>query len=500
VAAISLREVLRSAGWDRSIRLSSGDRARMQAGMEVLSSKIAAGERVYGVTQGYGPLVGFRPDPGADMASGLFLHLDTGQGHPLRPVVTRLMVWLRLEGMRRGHSAIAPERWERLAAAWNKGFTPVVPREGTVSASGDLAPLARAALAYSGVGDAWIGSPEDGWRPGPASVVLGRIGCAPTEWTAREALAFVNGTSASLALIAHNHVAVRAMARVLAALTGRIATLLGCSPQAYDDRLAEIRGHPGHREAAQWIRCEMDGASPSDDRPLQEPYSLRCAPQVIGAVVDQLALHETVLLREASGCTDNPVVVGGGGARGAVLHGGNFHAVALGLCSDQLSLCVHQLAFLAERQLALLLDPAHNGGRPPMLTPKPGAASGLAGLQLSATSMVARIRQLASPATLTALPTNLGNQDIVPMALNGANAAAEMIELAWLVVGSLTLAVQQLTYFVGGDHEAGFWSDLYRGFEPIIHDRPLGGEVRTAAATMQEAAEDWPTELTTRRC
>jgi histidine ammonia-lyase len=225
----------------------------------------------------------------------------------------------------------------------------------------------------------------------------------------------------------------------------------------------------------------MSGSPGKSGRSLQEPYSLRCAPQVIGAVLDQLRVQEGILMREALGCTDNPITW-----QGNVLHGGNFHALPVALCSDQQALGVHQLAFLAERRLALMLDPHYNGGKPPMLTPDPGPASGLAGVQIAATSFVAKIRQLAYPATLSALPTNLGNQDHVPMALNGANTVAELIQLAWLTIGSLALALTQWTYLDQRSIEAGtIWADLATNFPPLQHDRALAAEVRQAAQTLE---------------
>jgi histidine ammonia-lyase len=202
---------------------------------------------------------------------------------------------------------------------------------------------------------------------------------------------------------------------------------------------------------------------------------------VIGAVLDHLGLQEGILMREALGCTDNPITW-----QGDVLHGGNFHALPVALCSDQQALCTHQLAFLAERQLALLLDPHHNGAKPPMLTPDPGPASGLAGVQIAATSFVAKIRQLAYPATLTALPTNLGNQDHVPMALNGANTVADIVQLTWLILGSLALAVTQWTYLDQRTFETNtIWADLATSFHPLYSDRPLAAEVRQAAQCLE---------------
>src|SRR5438876_926951 len=164
---------MRLADWNGRLRLTDEDRDRMASGVDVLTERAAAGERIYGVTQGFGPLVGYETHArSSDLGMGLISHLGVGQGRTLPPDVTRFMVWLRLDGMRRGHSAVTPERWLQLADLWNRGFTPVVPREGTVSASGDLTPLAHAALAYAGVGEAWVASAAEGWSTAPAAATL----------------------------------------------------------------------------------------------------------------------------------------------------------------------------------------------------------------------------------------------------------------------------------------------------------------------------------------
>ncbi|MET9954789.1 aromatic amino acid ammonia-lyase [Streptomyces sp. NPDC006339] len=467
----------------RRLVLTPDDRRRIADGHAALERRLAEGEAVYGVTRGFGPLVAYAADhDAAAQGLGLVHHLCTGQGRPLTPEATRLAVWLRLQGMRHGWSAVSPSHWEAVADLLGRGFVPVVPGEGSLSASGDLVPLAHAALAFGGAGEAWLDT-DDGPVATPADQVLRKLGGSPVAWTARSALAFVNGTSVSLAVAVLNHLELTAQARACAALTGHAAALLGCNPQAYAEQLQRVRPHPGQRRAAEWIRAELPaGARHHPDRPLQEPYSLRCAPQVIGAVLDQLDAQGAVLATEAEGCTDNPVVVDG-----QVWHGGNFHALPVALASDQLTLCAHQLAFLAERQLALLVDPAHNGGLPPMLTPAPGARSGLAGVQIAATSMVAKCRQLGLPATLTPLPTNLGNQDHVPMALNGALAGEEAIRLGWLVLGSLAVAVTQLGRLAGRPPaDDTVWARLRDVMPPLDEDRPLAGTVAAAGAVLRE--------------
>jgi histidine ammonia-lyase len=474
------------AGWDARLALSDNETLLMRESVAVLNKVVADGRRVYGVTQGFGPLVRFTASESLqDQGLGLISHLANGQGEPLSPEVTRYMLWLRLSGMRQGHSAVCPEFWQKMAHLWNLGFTPVVPSDGSLSASGDLIPLAHAAQAFAGRGEAWAKSGTE-WVRLPAKQVFDALGEEPCVWNAREALAFVNGTSASLAVACFNHKAISLIARSLAAMSGRMAFLLGSNPEAYSVGISAVRGQNGQIKVARWIRMELDpNATQNPNRILQEAYSLRCAPQVIGAVVDQLEAQEAILVREAQGITDNPVIY-----EDDVLHGGNFHAAPVVLCSDQQALCLHQLAFLAERQLALWLDPVYNGAKPPMLTPNPGPNSGLAGVQLAASSFVSKIRQLSYPASLTALPTNLGNQDHVPMALNGANTVAKLIEYGWWVIGSLALAINQWTYLEKIEVEQGtLWSALQNAIASLDRDRPLSEDVRIAASLVKEFGE-----------
>ncbi len=479
--ASSLVALLDRYDWGRTLQLDEDQRRIMRCGEHSLKRVVASGRQVYGVTTGFGPNARYTSNSSsADQGLGLISHLAAGQGPPLPPDTTRLMIGLRLAGMARGHSGVSPESWDGLARAWNLGYTPVVPSLGSVSASGDLIPLAHAALSLAGSGEAW--QRTSGWARVPAHVALEELGLQRWRWHAREALAFVNGTTASLAQTIRNHCRILTMARAACALTGRLVEVLGSSTEPYLHAVAVARNSRGQGTAAAWIRAELSASHVGGTgRCLQEPYSLRCAPQVIGAVIDHLAGQGELLLAEAGGCSDNPIVT-----IDDVIHAGNFHAANAGLCSDAQATLVHQLAYLAERQLALILDPVSNGGRPPLLTPVPGPGSGLAGVQLAATSMVARIRQLAYPSTLTALPTNLNNQDIVPNALNGATVVAELLDLAELVLGSLALAVVQLNHLDGIGPTPGLWSDLHDISAPLVDDRPLHEEVRAVSQLLSE--------------
>ncbi|WP_228979466.1 aromatic amino acid ammonia-lyase [Streptomyces sp. DH12] len=472
--------LLAASGWDARVTLDDSARKRMQVSRETFA-RFSRTHDVYGVTRGFGPLVGYPADPDRGAQGlGLVRHLATGQGRPLPPAVTRTMLWLRLRSMAAGHSAVDTALWQALADQWNAGFTPVVPEDGSLSASGDLVPLAHAALAATGADEsqrAWAdpaGPPDGGHRP--PGEVLRRLGVPGVVWDARGALAFVNGSSAGLALALHNHRDLAGATRLAAVATGRLAAVLGADPDPYHDALSRVRNQPGQRRAAALIRAELPpGHVGAGGRPLQERYSLRCAPQVLGAVLDQLRFQEEVLVAEAEGCTDNPVTVDG-----TVRHGGNFHAAPVALASESHAGCVHQVALLMERQLALLLDPRANGGLPPLLAARPGRDSGLAGVQIAASSHLSRIRQFGYPASMTTIPTNLDNQDHVPLALNSAVAVAGMLTRLRWIAGALLLALTEAARRTGSPAD-GLWEVLADAAPPLLRDRPLAGEVAALA-------------------
>ncbi|RPF20742.1 aromatic amino acid ammonia-lyase [Myceligenerans xiligouense] len=463
------------------LALDEAARARM-AGARATLAETARRRPVYGLTRGFGPLAEWAADPDTSRQGRHLLdHLTAGQGEFLPPRETRLMVWLRLRSMALGLSGADPLAWERLAEQWNAGFVPAVPEDGSLSASGDLLPLAHAAQAAAGHGTAWTHDGET-WTTRASGEVLRDLRLSPVEWEARTALSFVNGTAAGLARTMVNHLELTALSTAVLRTTARIALLLGMSPEPFSDAVAQARGHSGHQHAARTIRHEIEAGDlmRSASRPLQEPYSVRCAPQVVGTVLDQLRLQESVLVTEATGCTDNPIV-----HDDDVVHGGNFHAAPVAMVSEQYASCVHQVAYLAERQLAQVLDPAFTGGLPPMLAWRPGENSGLAGVQMAATSLLAAIRQHAYPASCTTVPSNLGNQDHTPLALNSANAVSTMLDRAWLVVGSLCHAVVQLGHHLGAPAPDEMWHELCASIAPLTVDRPLSGEIRGVAAAVR---------------
>ncbi|MCC3651226.1 aromatic amino acid ammonia-lyase [Streptomyces sp. S07_1.15] len=448
--------------------------------------------RIYGATTGFGALAGFagRADE-ADQCDNTLAHLGAGQGPDLPPGIVRAALLLRTASLARGFSGVSVEVVERLAAMFATTFCPAVPRYGSVGASGDLIPLAYATQALRGRGHAYL----DGHRTEAAAALAG-AGLRPLALDGRDALALVNGTSVTTAATALARDAVRAAHRSLTALTCLLADVLGCDPGFLDADLMRAYGHPGAVDVAAHMRRTLTGTAPSGTRPLQEPYSIRCAPQLLGAAEDALRYVDGVVAADLGGVSDNPLFFPGGAGEGAtgeggtaaagkVVHGGNFFGQPAAFAADVLASVTAQLGNLAERQLDLLVDPARNGGLPPMLATTPGTQHGLQGVQLATTAFVAEIRRAAAPAGMQSLPTNLHIQDVVPFGTQAALRSHDMAELLGLLCGSLALGLRQAVYVGARRPTAPRCAELLDALSevvpPVDPDRPLDADVRAAA-------------------
>ncbi|MDG9725308.1 aromatic amino acid ammonia-lyase [Streptomyces sp. DH41] len=450
-----------------------------------------ADRRIYGADTGFGALVGYAGRAtDADQCDNTLAHLGAGQGPDLPPEIVRAALLLRTRSLARGLSGVSPEVLDRLAAMFATTFAPAVPRYGSVGASGDLIPLAYATQALRGRGHAYL----DGRRM-PAGDALTAAGLHPLALDGRDALALVNGTSLTTAATALALDAVRAAHRSLTALTCLLTDLLGCDTGFLDADLLRAYGHPGAVDVGSRMRRTLEGGTPSGTRPLQEPYSIRCAPQLLGAAEDALRYVDGVVAADLGGVSDNPLFFPGAGpgswsgtddvGQGKVVHGGNFFGQPAAFAADLLASVTAQLGNLAERQLDLLVDPARNGGLPPMLATTPGAQHGLQGVQLATTAFVAEIRRAATPAGMQSLPTNLHNQDVVPFGTQAALRAHDMAQLLGLLCGSLALGLRQAAH-VGARHPAaprcgGLLDALADAIPPVDPDRPLDADVRAAA-------------------
>lgn len=462
-----------------SVLVSPEVRARVARGREYLRSVLADDDRaVYGATTGFGALVGFagRADE-ADQCDNTLAHLGAGQGPDLPADVTRAALLVRTRSLAQGLSGVSAHVVDGLAAMFATTFTPAVPRFGSVGASGDLIPLAYATQALRGRGHACV----DGVRL-PAADALAKAGLTPLSLDGRDALALVNGTSVTTAAAALALDRVRAAHRALRDLTCLLADVLGSDPGFVDARLVDAYGHAGAVTVAEHMRATLAGATPSGSRPLQEPYSIRCSPQLLGAAEDALRYVDGVVAADLAGVSDNPLFFPDDDL---VAHGGNFFGQPAAFASDLLAMVATSLGNLAERQLDLLVDPARNTGLPPMLAAGPGQQHGLQGVQLATTAFVAEMRRTAVPASTQSLPTNLHNQDVVPFGTQTALRAYDTADLLWLLCGSLALGLRQAVHVGTRRPTAPACADLLDrladAIPPVDPDRPLDADVRRAA-------------------
>ncbi|GIJ43145.1 histidine ammonia-lyase [Virgisporangium aliadipatigenens] len=454
---------------------------RVKRGREFLQEALGDGRQIYGATTGFGALVGYAGrDDAVDQCDNTLAHLGAGFGPDLDPAVVRAAVLVRAWSLARGFSGVSPHVVDGLVAMLATNVAPAVPRYGSVGASGDLIPLAYAAQALRGRGFAYV----DGTRVA-ADEALRRAGLAPLALDGRDALAMVNGTSLTTAALALALGRVRVAHRAAQALTCVLVDVLGSDPQFLDPRLLAAYGHPGAISVGRYMSCLLDGTVASGTRALQEPYSIRCAPQLLGAAEDALRYADGVVAADLASVSDNPVFFADDGQ---VIHGGNFFGQPAAFAADTVSAVCAQLANLVERQLDLLVDPARNGGLPPMLAAGPGKQHGLQGAQLAATAMAVQIRRDATPASMQSVPTNLHNQDVVPFGTQAALRALDQAELLLLICGTLAVGLRQAVHVGARRPTATGAADVLKAFdqiEPIDPDRPLDADIRRAAAVLE---------------
>ncbi|WP_405041492.1 histidine ammonia-lyase [Phenylobacterium sp.] len=402
---------------------------------------LARGEPIYGINTGFGKLASVRIEAGdlATLQRNIVLSHAAGVGEPSPTPVIRLMLALKLASLAQGASGVKPATIDLLEAMLAKGLTPVVPSQGSVGASGDLAPLAHMAATMIGVGEMFL----EGARL-PAAQALKQAGLAPLTLGPKEGLALLNGTQFSTA----NALAALFDAELLfrsALVTGALSTEAAKgSDTPFDPRIHTLRRHAGQIETADALRALMAGsairASHLDgDERVQDPYCLRCQPQVMGAALDVMRQAATTLATEANGVTDNPLIFA---ETDEALSGGNFHAEPVAFAADMIALIVCEIGSLAERRIAMLVDPALSG-LPAFLTPKPGLNSGFMIPQVTAAALVSENKQKAYPASVDSIPTSANQEDHVSMAAHGARRLLAMVDNATAVIGIELLAAAQ---------------------------------------------------------
>jgi len=471
------------------------DRERIATARAVIDDTLARGDAVYGVTTGFGLLASVRiePDDAAQLQVNLVRSHAVGAGPPLPADVVRGMLLLLGASLRRGHSGVRLELVDLVHALLERGVLPVIPSKGSVGSSGDLAPLAHLALVLIGEGEATLAGERL-----PGAEALRRAGLQPLALTAKEGLALINGTHL---MAAAGGLAVREAARLVDAAV--VATALSLeafkgSTVPFDERLHALRPQPGQGAVAERLRGLLKGspvvASHADCGRVQDPYTLRCAPQVIGAVADAVVYVAGALERELSAVTDNPLVfpgVGGNGVPGDVLSGGNFHGQPLSLPLDHLALAMCELASFSERRIYALLSPGY-ADLPAFLSPRPGLSSGLMIAQYAAAALVNECQVLSHPAGAGSIPTSAGQEDFNSMGALAALKARTVVENAAQVIATeLVCAVQGLEF-----HRPLRTTDALeraaarvREYVPRIdEDRSLAGELTALAAALRSGA------------
>jgi len=497
-AALTLGRIAAVARDGAVVSLGPAARTRMIASRAVIDSVLAGGAAapaVYGVNTGFGALAEVRisPDEIRALQRNLVRSHSCGLGVALPRDAVRAMMLLRAAVLARGHSGARPEVADFLCNMLNAGVHPVIPSRGSVGASGDLAPLAHLALGMIGEGRAELGG-----EILPAAEALARAGLAPLELQAKEGLTLLNGTQHMTAvggLALHDAAATCVVADIAGAMS--LEALKG-TVRAFDERILAARPQPGQIVSGALLRrllADSDIAeSHRDCGKVQDPYSLRCMPQVHGAARDVLEFARSVLEREADATTDNPLVfvdpkVPHGGE---ILSGGNFHGQPVALALDAAAIAVAELASISERRVEQLVNPALSSGLPPFLAPQSGLHSGFMIAQVAAAALVSENKILAHPASVDSIPSSAGREDHVSM---GATAALKLAQVHDHVRD--VLAIELLAAAMGLDLRGpvrparllqAAHAHIRRTVSPMMTDRPLYEDIRAVRALIDDGS------------
>jgi histidine ammonia-lyase len=425
--AVTLKDLEQIYRGEVAVRLDPAMRAGVDAARAMVAAAARGADPVYGVNTGFGKLASRKiaAEDTETLQRNLILSHCCGVGAPLSGAITRLMMVLKLLSLGRGASGV---RWDVIAlleGMLERGVVPVVPHQGSVGASGDLAPLAHMAAAMIGEGEAIY----EGTRM-PGAQALEKAGLSPIVLGAKEGLALINGTQFSTACALVGLFGARRMAEnsvIVAALStdaimGSTAPLL---PEIH-----ALRGQPGQIAVAAQMRDLLEGSEIREshregDTRVQDPYCIRCQPQVLGAAVDVLDMAARTLEIEANAVTDNPLVLAG---EGVIVSGGNFHAEPVGFAADMIALALAEMGAISQRRVALMVDPTLSHDLPPFLTPDPGLNSGFMIAEVTTAALMSENKHMANPCVTDSTPTSANQEDHVSMAAHGAFRLAKMVE------------------------------------------------------------------------
>jgi histidine ammonia-lyase len=490
---LTLEEIATVARGREQVVLSADARARMQASRVVVERIVAENRTVYGVNTGFGKLSDVRIDPGQlrELQLNLVRSHSCGLGNPLSEAEARAMLLLRANVLACGLSGARPVVAETLVAMLERGVTPVIPEKGSVGASGDLAPLAHLALAAIGEGEAFY----KGERLAGAEA-LKRAGIEPLQLEVKEGLSLLNGTQAmgavgALALYRAERVA--QLADVAGAMS--LEALKG-TPVAFDERIHAARPHAGQVAVATHLRellagSEIRQSHLENDPRVQDAYSLRCMPQVHGAVRDALSHARSIVEIESGSATDNPLVFS---ESGDVFSGGNFHGAPLAMGFDYAAIALTDLMSITERRIDRMVNPDANENLPAFLTRQPGTSSGFMMLQVTAVALLSEAKILAHPASVDNVPTDGGKEDHVSMGMTAATKLRAIVDIAEAAAAiELITGAEALEYrkplLPGGGVKKAF--EIVRSHvAPLLADRSMSGDIQSIVAAMRAGEFD----------
>ena len=492
-AQIGLKQLADVSYRAEEVELAPSTFDRVDTSRRVIEQILARGQVVYGVSTGFGKLsdVQIPVERLRELQVNLVRSHACGIGQPLPEEVVRAMILLRANVLALGHSGVRRSIIELLCEMLNRRVHPVIPEKGSVGASGDLAPLAHLALTMIGEGEAFF----EGART-PSRQALKRARLAPIELEAKEGLALLNGTQAMHAvggLALHRAIRVAHVADIAGALT--LEGLMG-TPSAFDARLHEARPHRGQLEVARNLRellrgSEIRESHRIDDHRVQDAYSLRCIPQVHGAVRDAFAHVEQVFAVESASATDNPLVFP---ETGDVLSGGNFHGAPLALGLDYAAIALTDLMSICERRIESVVNPDLSYGLPPFLAREPGLQSGMMIAQVAAASLLTEAKVLSHPASVDSIPTSAGKEDHVSMGMTSALKLRSIVENAEHIVAiELIAGAEALEHrrpLKGGLGVERAHAVVRKYVEPLTGDRVLSGDIAAIAAAIRNGDFD----------
>ena len=482
-SSLTIADLVTVAEQRRSVQLAPAARERMLATRAIVEGLVARGEVVYGVTTGFGKLSDFaiRPDQLKQLQVNLVRSHAAGVGPRLPEREVRAMMLLRANVLAKGFSGARPALAELLCGMLDAGLYPPVPEQGSVGASGDLAPLAHLALSLIGEGEL-----HHTQGMGPAADVLRAHGLVPVVLGPKEGLALINGTQA--------HTAIAALALTAARRCWHTAHVAGASsleallgtPVAFDARIHEARGQWGQIESAALLLellkdSEIRESHRSGDTRVQDAYALRCMPQVHGPVLEALRFAESLIGAELNAATDNPLVFDDG----TMLSGGNFHGQAVAMALDLLAIVMTNLATMSERRIDRLVHPDMNEGLPPFLSPTAGVSSGFMMAQVTAAAITSECKVLSHPASVDSIPTDGNKEDVVPMAMGAATKLRRVLHnVEHVLAVELMCAAQGLESrrpLRAGVGVERAYAAVRALIPPLVEDRVLGPDIELLA-------------------